>query len=304
MRLIKNTWKNRALLFMALPAVVLFILFNYVPMFGLVLAFKEFNFSKGIWGSEWCGLENFKYLFMVGDTAWRLTRNTVGYYLLFTAVGTVANVAIAICINEMVLKRAAKFFQSCMILPNFISYIAVSFVVYAFLKSDTGIVNKLLLAMGGSNCSFYLDAEYWPLILLIVKIWKETGYGSVLYLSVLTGIDPNLYEAASIDGAGSWQKLKYITLPFLVPMVITMTLLGLGSIMHSDTGLFYQVTKNSGALYSTTQVFDSYVLNSIMNSVNYGMTSAVTFFQSVVGFIMVMVTNLIIRRYSPENALF
>ena len=304
MQLLKNTWKNRTLLFMALPAILLFFLFQYVPMGGLVLAFKKFSFSKGIFKSPWCGLDNFKYLFLVGDTAWRLTRNTVGYFLLFTLVVTVGNVMVAIGINEMVGKKLAKMFQSFMILPTFISYIAVSFVVYAFLKNQTGIVNVFLQKIGKENVNFYLKPQLWPFILMIVRVWKSVGYGSVLYLSVLTGIDPNLYEAASIDGAGARQKMWYITLPMLVPMVVIMTLLGLGSIMHSDTGLFYQVTKNVTALYPTTQVLDSYVLNAIVSSTDYGMTAAATFYQSGVGFIMVISTNLAVRRIAPENALF
>lgn len=304
MKLLKNTYKNRTLLFMALPAVIIMILFNYVPMFGLVLAFKNFNYAKGIWGSDWCGLDNFKYLFLVGETAWRLTRNTVLYYIAFTITGTVGAVMLAIGINEMVLKKTGRMFQSFMILPTFISYIAVSFVVYAFLKNDTGIVNRLIVSLGGDSIRFYQDDTKWPIILLIVNMWKNIGYSSVLYLSVLTGIDPNLYEAASIDGASAKQKMWYITLPMLVPMVIVRTLMGLGRIMHSDTGLFYQVTKNSSALYETTQVLDSYVLNAIMSSTDYGMTAATTFYQSVVGFVMVVGTNMIIRKISPDNALF
>ncbi|MBQ8232834.1 MAG: sugar ABC transporter permease [Lachnospiraceae bacterium] len=304
MKLLKNTYKNRTLLFMALPAVIIMILFNYVPMFGLVLAFKKFNFAKGIFGSDWCGLDNFKYLFLVGETAWKLTRNTVLYYIAFTITGTVGSVMLAIGINEMVLKKTGRVFQSFMILPTFISYIAVSFVVYAFLKNDTGMLNRLIVSLGGESIRFYQDDSKWPIILLIVNMWKQIGYGSVLYLSVLTGIDPNLYEAAAIDGASARQKMWYITLPMLVPMVIIRTLMGLGRIMHSDTGLFYQVTKNSPALYDTTQVLDSYVLNAIMSSTDYGMTAATTFYQSVVGFLMVVGTNLIIRKISPDNALF
>ena len=304
MKLLKNTYKNKTLLFMALPAVVIMILFNYVPMFGLVLAFKKFNFAKGIFGSDWCGLDNFKYLFLVGETAWKLTRNTVLYYIAFTITGTVGSVMLAIGINEMVLKKTGRMFQSFMILPTFISYIAVSFVVYAFLKNDTGMLNRLIVSLGGESIRFYQDDSKWPIILLIVNMWKQIGYGSVLYLSVLTGIDPNLYEAAAIDGASAKQKMWYITLPMLVPMVIIRTLMGLGRIMHSDTGLFYQGTKNSPALYDTTQVLDSYVLNAIMSSTDYGMTAATTFYQSIIGFVMVVGTNLIIRKISPDNALF
>ena len=304
MKLLKNTWKNKTLLIMALPAIILMILFNYVPIFGLVMAFKKFSFAKGIWASPWCGLDNFKFLFSVGDTAWRLTRNTVGYFLAFTLVNTIGEVMLAIGINELMFKKAAKYFQSAMILPTFISYIAVSFVVYAFMKNDTGIINRWIINSGGSNVSFYLKAEYWPLILTIVNGWKGIGYGSVLYLSVLTGIDQSLYEAAAIDGANARQKMWYVTLPMLVPMIIIRTLLSLGNIMHSNTGLFYQVTKNVGALRPTTEVLDSYVLRAIASSTDYGMTGAATFYQSIVGFVLVVVTNLIVRKISPENSLF
>ena len=303
MELLKNTWKNKSLVLMALPAVIIFFLFNYVPMFGLVLAFKDFNYADGIWNSPWNGFENFRFLF-IGGTAGRLVRNTVGYFVIFTILGTIGNLAIAIGIKEMVFKPLAKAFQSAMILPTFISYVAVSFVVYALLKSNTGVINRLIISLGGENIQFYMKAEYWPFILSIVNTWKNIGYGSVIYLSVLMGIDPNLYEAADIDGASSFQKMKSITLPLLVPTVVVMTLLNLGSIMHSDTGLFYQVTKNIGLLYPTTQVLDSYVLNALSNGVDFGLTAAATFFQSVVGLFMVLITNLIVRKVSPENAIF
>lgn len=304
MKLVKNTWKHKTLFLMALPSVILLTLFNYVPMAGLVVAFKNFNYADGLFHSPWNGLENFRYLFMVGDTAWRLTRNTVGYYLLFTIFGTIGNVAIAIGINEMIFKRTAKYFQTAMILPTFISYIAITFIVKAFLQSDIGIVNRLRELIGLQNIKFYQNSQYWPFILTIVKLWKGMGYGSVLYLSALAGFDQQIYEAASIDGASGWQKLWHVTLPMLMPTIVVMTLLGLGGIMHSDTGLFYQVTQNNGLLYSTTQVLDSYVMNALMKNTDYGLTSAATFYQSVVGLVMVLLTNWLVRRASPEDALF
>lgn len=304
MKLVKNTWKHKALLFMALPAVAMLIAFNYVPMAGLVVAFKKFNYADGLFHSPWNGLENFRYLFMVGDTAWRLTRNTVGYYLLFTFFGTIGNVAIAIGINEMIHKRTAKYFQTAMILPTFISYIAITYIVKAFLQSDIGIINRIRQAIGLQNISFYQNSQYWPFILTIVKLWKDIGYGSVLYLSALAGFDQQIYEAADIDGASAWQKLWRVTIPMLMPTVVVMTLLGLGGIMHSSTGLFYQVTQNNALLYPSTQVLDSFVLNALMKNTDYGLTSAATFYQSVVGLVMVLVTNWVVRKASPEDALF
>lgn len=300
----KRLWYDRALVMMAMPAVILLVLFNYIPMTGLVLAFKNFDFSLGLYKSPWCGFENFRYLFLVGDTFWKITRNTVGYYIAFTAIGVVTEVLIAIGINELVFKRAGKIMQSIMIMPTFISYVAVSYIVYALLRPNIGMIPQILTSMGMKAPTFYMSKEYWPFILIIVNAWKNAGYGSVLYLATLTGIDPELYEAASLDGANVWHKMRYITIPMLSTMIVIKVLLGLGNIMHSNTGLFYQVTRNMGPLYDTTQVLDSYVLNSIMTSVNYGASSATTFYQSVVGLIMVVSVNLIVRKISPEHSLF
>ena len=291
----KRLWYDRALVMMAMPAVILLVLFNYIPMTGLVLAFKNFDFSLGLYKSPWCGFENFRYLFLVGDTFWKITRNTVGYYIAFTAIGVVTEVLIAIGINELVFKRAGKIMQSIMIMPTFISYVAVSYIVYALLRPNIGMIPQILTSMGMKAPTFYMSKEYWPFILIIVNTWKNAGYGSVLYLATLTGIDPELYEAASLDGANTWHKMRYITIPMLSTMIVIKVLLGLGNIMHSNTGLFYQVTRNMGPLYDTTQVLDSYVLNSIMTSINYGASS---------GLIMVVSVNLIVRKISPEHSLF
>ena len=210
----------------------------------------------------------------------------------------------AIAVYELVFKKAGKALQSVLILPTFISWVAVSYLVSAFLQTNTGLINQLLRVLGKADIPFYLESKYWPMILLIVKVWKGTGYGSVLYLAALTGIDTELYEAATLDGANRRQQRRYITLPMLLPMVTIMTLLGVGGILHSDTGLFYQVTKNTGALYETTQVLDSYLLNAITTSSDYSAMAAMTFYQSVVGCVLVVVTNLTVRRISPENSLF
>lgn len=297
---VRNTWKHRAHVIMALPAFLVLLFIMYVPMAGLVMAFKNFDYSRGIWGSPWAGLENFKFLLASKSTFFSITRNTVLYYLLFTAVGTFLNVSLAIAIDNLVLKRVAKTMQTLMIIPVFISYAAVQFIVFAFIDTRTGIINNML----GMNTRFYSQAKLWPWILLVTKIWKDTGYGSVLYMSVLAGIDTSLYEAADIDGANKWQKICHITIPSLIPMITVMLLLSVGNVMHSDTGLFYQVTRNSGILYPTTQVLDSYVLNQIKSGSNFGYTAAASFFQSVVGLLLMLFANFTVRKIAPENALF
>lgn len=300
MKFLENMWKHRAHVLMSLPVVLIMIFFAYVPMAGIVLAFKKFDYTLGIWKSPWVGLDNFKFLMQSKSTFINMTRNTLLYYLLFTSVSTFLNITLAIAIDQCVFKKISKAMQSIMIIPAFISYAAVQFVVYAYLNSSTGMINEMF----GLTTKWYMEAKYWPVILTIVKIWSGTGYGSILYMSVLSGIDQEQYEAAQIDGATKWQQIKYITLPSLIPMVTIMLLLSVGGIMHSDTGLFYQVTRNSSMLSSTTQVIDSYVLNSIFKSSNFGFTAATSLFQSVIGTILMVISNLIVRKLEPENALF
>lgn len=302
--LLRHIWKNRALVLMALPVVVLLILFNYVPMVGSIVAFKKYNYADGIFGSPWCGLDNFKFLFNMKSLTWRMLRNTVGYYILFTIVGTFCSVALAIALNECRKKYFAKVSQTILILPTFISYVAVSYIGECFLNSN-GLLNSILQSMGMETVAWYQKANYWPIILTIVNVWKETGYSSIIYLSALAGIDQEMLEAASLDGASKWQQIRYITLPMLSSMISIVTLMGLGGIVSSNTGLFYTFTKNSSMIYETTQTIDTYVLNALTDAGgNFGPSSAVSFFQSVVGCIMVVVVNLIVRRKSPESALF
>jgi len=295
-----NMWKNRAHIVMALPGFLILFFIMYVPMAGLIMAFKKFDYTLGIFSSPWNGLENFRFLIQSWKTFVTMTRNTVLYYLLFTVVGTVLNVTLAIAIDQMRMKKLAKVSQTLMIIPVFISYAAVQFIVYAFIAKDTGLINKTL----GLEISFYSKPAYWPWILLITKIWKDTGYGSVLYMSVLAGIDTSLYEAAEIDGANKWQQIWHITIPSLIPMVTVMLLLSVGNVMRSDTGLFYQVTRGSGILNPTTQVIDSYVLGQIFKSSNFGFPAATSFFQSVIGLLLMLLANYAVRKIEPENALF
>jgi len=295
-----NTWKHRAHVIMALPVFLILFFIMYVPMAGLVMAFKNFNYTLGIWKSPWNGIENFKFLLASKATFVSMTKNTLIYYVVFTALGTFLNVTLAIAIDQFVFKKMAKTMQTLMIIPVFISYAAVQFIVYAFISTDTGMINHAL----ETPIRFYSTASWWPLILTVVKIWNSVGYGSVLYMSVLAGIDTELYEAAEIDGANKWQQIWHITIPSLIPMITVMLLLSVGSIMKSDTGLFYQVTRNSGVLYPTTQVIDSYVLNAIFRNSNFGFTAATSFFQSVVGLLMMLFANGMVRKIAPENALF
>lgn len=296
----QNLWKHRAHVVMALPAFLILFFIMYVPMTGLVVAFKTYETPKGIWGSPWCGLQNFKFLLASKKTFFSMLKNTLMYYVIFTALGTFLNIVLAIAIDQFVFKKAAKVMQTVMIIPVFISYAAVQFIVYAFISTDTGILNNTF----NMGVRFYSTASLWPIILTIVKIWNSVGYGSVLYMSVLAGIDTELYEAAEIDGAGKWKKIWHITLPSLIPMITVMLLLSVGNIMRSETGLFYQVTRNSGQLYSTTQVIDSYVLNAIFKDPNYGFVGATSFIQSVVGLLLMLFSNALVKKISPENALF
>lgn len=303
---LKNTWKNRAHVVMALPAFLVLLLFAYVPMSGLILAFKRFDYTLGIYGSPFNGVANFKMLLASKSQLITMTKNTLMYYLIFTVLGTLCNIILAIAVDQFVFKNFGKIMQTLMIIPVFISYAAVQFIVYAFLATDTGIINNTILPLFGvtKTVKFYTSANMWPVILTIVRIWHDVGYGSVLYMSVLAGIDQEMYEAAKIDGANKWQQIWNITIPMLIPMITVMLLLSVGGIMRSDSGLFYTVTRNSGILYSTTQTIDAYVLNAIFKNSNFGFTAATTFFQSVIGLAMMLLSNGIVRKMAPENSLF
>ena len=289
--------------FLALPGVIYMICNNYIPMFGIMIAFKKLNVRKGIWGSDWCGLDNFKFLFR-SSTAFTIIRNTVLYNVAFIILGTVISITFAILLNEVKNKVASRLYQSIILLPYLVSWVVVSYLVYSYLSSDTGLVNSVLKSLGMNTINWYQQKAYWPFILIFCSIWKGTGYSMIIYLSSIVGISQDYYEAARIDGATKWQQIKKITLPLLKPTVITMFILSVGRIFASDFGLFYQIPKNSGALYSVTQTIDVYVYNALMQNSDYGMSSAASVFQAFVGFVLVMVANAIVRKYSRESALF
>ena len=295
--------KNLPLLALTIPGMLYLLINNYFPMFGVFIAFKDLDYSKGIFGSDWCGLKNFEFLFRTSE-AGRMIRNTILYNLVFIILGTVLAVLVALLMSEITHMTISKFYQGSMILPNLISMVIVAYIVYAFLSPETGLLNAVIKSFGGEPISWYSKKEAWPFILVIVQMWKTVGYNSIVYIAAITGIDPSLYEAARIDGAGKFKQIFRVTLPQLKPMITLMILMSCGRIFSSDFGLFYQVPQNSGALYSVTQTIDTYVYRGLMQLGDVGMSSAAGLFQSVVGFLFVFGANAIVRATNKENALF
>ena len=288
---------------MAIPGLAYLIINNYMPMFGLWMAFTKVNFRKGMFGGDFVGLKNFEFLFASND-AYIIFRNTIGYGLLFLIIGPVTAIAVAIFLNEIRKPGTKKVYQTVILLPHLISMVVVSYLVYAFLNTNVGLLNQVIRFFGGNPVRWYGEPKAWPFILPIVHIWKGVGFSSIIYLSTIVGISDEYYEAAALDGCTRLQQIRYITLPLLKPTVIIMTIMGIGGILHSDFGLFYQVPLNQGALIPTTQTLDTYVLRSMMELGNTSMSAAAGFFQSVVGFFMIMVSNAIVKRVSSENSLF
>ena len=289
----KRKFKNLPLFMIALPGIVYLLINNYIPMFGIFLAFKNYSLRKGVFGSDWCGLQNFQFLFKTKD-AWIMTRNTILYNVAFIIIGTI-----------VAKKTRVKFFQAALLLPNLLSWVVIGFIAYAFLNADTGFINKTILAgLGLDPVSWYSYTGAWPAIIIIVNLWKNMGYQSIVYMASISGIDKSIYEAAAIDGATKMQQIFRITLPMLKPTVITLTLMSIGRIFYSDFGLFYQVPQNSGALFNVTQTIDTYVYRGLMELNDVGMSAAAGLYQSLVGFALVLIANGIVRKVDSENALF
>jgi putative aldouronate transport system permease protein len=302
----KNKFKKKyiPIYIMMLPGLLYLVVNNYIPMLGLIIAFKNVNFTKGILGSDWVGFKNFGFLFKSSD-AFIITRNTIVYNVAFIIINTVVAIAIAILLNEIKNKILLSLYQSLVLLPYLISMVVVSYLVYAVLSMDTGFMNKTVLpALHISEISWYNEAKYWPAILTIVNTWKGFGFLCVVYLASIVGIDQEMYEAADLDGASKWQQVVSITFPMITPTVIVMTLLAIGRIFYSDFGLFYQVPMNSGALYNTTNVIDTYVYRGLLQIGDIGMSSAAGMYQSIVGFLLVILSNYAVRKLSSENAMF
>lgn len=303
----KDLYMNKEFLLLTLPGAIWFIIFAYIPMFGIVIAFKNWqihgNFFQNLIHSPNVGLKNFEFLFSSND-AWLITRNTILYNAVFIVLGIILPVTLAIFLKEMHSKRLSKYFQTSMFLPYFLSWVVVSYCLYAFLSPDKGYVNGIRADMGLENVSWYTEPKYWPFIIIFMSQWKGVGYGTVVYLASICGIDKSYYEAALVDGASKWQQIKGITLPLLKPVLIIMFINAIGGMFRSDLGLFYQLPKNSGALYSVTNVIDTYVYRGLANLGNIGMSSAAGLYQSVVGLVLIVGTNAIVRKIDPENAFF
>ena len=288
---------------MLLPAIAYMIVFSYIPMGGIIVAFKRFSFSKGFLGSPWCGLENFRFLF-ISDKLWPLMRNTLLYNAAFITVGMVMEVGFAIIINELGSKWFKKVFQSFMFLPFFISWVVVIAIVDAIFGYDSGIINQVLQSLGLEKFNIYVNAAPWPFLLVFFKAWKQTGYGSIVYLAAISGMDQEIVDAAEIDGANIWQRIRYITIPSLKPTIIIMMLLAIGNIFRGDFGMFYQLIGNNSVLLEVGDILDLYIYRAMVSSSNLGMASAAGFYQSILCFFTIIAANWMVKKYDPDYSLF
>ncbi|WP_394926170.1 ABC transporter permease [uncultured Robinsoniella sp.] len=300
----KQKFKDLSLLLIALPGIAYLLINNYIPMLGIFLAFKDYSFMKGIFKSDWCGFDNFKFLFKTSD-AWIMTRNTILYNVAFIIIGTALSILVAIFICELGKRKRVKIYQAALLLPNMLSWVVIGYIAYAFLNADTGFINNTILkGLGIEPISWYAQSGAWPAIIIIVYLWKNIGYMSIIYTAAISGIDKSIYEAAAVDGATKLNQIWNITLPMLKPTVITLTLMSIGRIFFSDFGLFYQVPQNSGALFGVTQTIDTYVYRGLMELNDVGMSAAAGLYQSLIGFVLVLLANKFVRKHDAENALF
>lgn len=295
----KTNWE---LLSMNLPTMLLLFVFCYLPIGGLILAFKDFRYDRGIWGSDWVGLENFRFLFASAD-AWRITRNTIGMNLMFIVTGTVFALLLGLFLNE-VTRRSVKVYQTIMFIPYYLSWIVVGYIFITLFDMDLGLINQILRFFGAEPVLWYAEASVWPFLLILANLWKTGGYMAVIYYASILTIDQEYYDAAKVDGASRIQQMRYITLPALKPTIIMLTLISLGGIIRADFGMFYFLPNDSGALYATTDVIDTYVFRTLRKIGDINMSSAASFYQSVVGFVLVVVSNAVIRRIDRDSAIY
>ena len=295
--------KHWLLLLMLLPAVIYVLIFSYVPMSGLVLAFEKYQYRGGIYNSPWIGLQNFKAIMIDGKLP-GVTRNTILYNIAFIFLGVIFEMGSAILINELRNRYFKKISQSLMFLPYFISWVVAGAIMYNIFNYERGIWNSIAVALGGNRFDVYNTPGAWPFILVFLKLWKQTGYGSVVYLAAIAGMDQEMFEAADIDGANAWQKIRYITIPSLIPTMMVLVLMAIGNIFRGDFGLFYQTVKSSALLQPTTDIIDTYVFRLLINNANIGVSAAVGLYQSVLCFITIMICNKLVKIANPDYALY
>lgn len=286
-----------------IPGLVYLFINNYMPLPGLVVAFKQYNAGKGIYKSPWVGFKNFQYLFATND-ALLITRNTILYNVAFIAINLVCSIAVAIILSELT-GKIKNVYQSVILLPHLISSVIIGYLVFAFFSVENGFINNNILALfGKEGVSWYSEPKYWPFIIIFVNTWKFIGFNCIIYLSTLLGFDRAFYESAEIDGATKWQQIRYITLPLLKPTAIMMTLMAVGRVFYSDFGLFYQVPMNQGALYATTQTIDTYVYRGLLQLGNISMSAAAGVYQSIIGFVLILAANLLVKKLDRDSALW
>jgi len=304
--MIKKEWRhfkrNRELFVMSLPAIVYKLLLSYLPMLGLVIAFKQYRYDLGVFGSEWVGLKNFKFFFN-SDTAFIVTRNTILYNLAFIVLTILIALTLAILLNELS-RKWIKVHQTVLFLPYFLSWVVVGYVVLAFLDHKNGFLNVILGLFGQDAIKWYEQAQYWPVIITITQLWKSVGFSTLIYYAGMLSIDSSYYEAAKIDGANRWQMIRKITIPTLMPLIVILFIIDVGKIFRADFGLFYFIPNDSSFLYSTTDVIDTYVYRSLRVVGDIGMSTAIGLYQSVVGFILVLLANWVVKKINSDNALW
>lgn len=300
----KDLKKNFPLLLMLLPGSLILLINNYLPLVGIVIAFQKVDYRKGLLFGDWVGFKNFEF-FLKSSYAYIITRNTVLYNLVFIFFGTAVAIFFALALNEIANKHLKKIYQSTMFLPYFMSWIVISYIGFSFMGNEYGFINNTILnGLGLKAISFYNEAKYWPGIIIFSNIWRYTGYNTVVYLAAITSIDTSYYEAAQIDGASKIKQIMSITVPLLQPVMIIMILLALGRIIKADFGLFYVLPLDSGPLYPVTNVLDTFVYRTMMQGQDYAMASAAGLFQSVIGLIMVVTSNFIVKRFDSEQGLY
>lgn len=303
---LKEIWKKKTLYAMVLPAILFFFLFSYLPMCGIYYAFINYNYVGGLFHSPFAGLTNFKYFFHGGaeSPVWMLTKNTVLYNIVFLFLGNVLQCLVAILLTELSGKFFRRFSQSAILLPYFVSYVVVGTIAYNLFNYEFGAINSMIKSMGGEAVNFYSMPEIWPVIIVIFYLWKGIGYGTIVYLAAIMGIDREIYEAAKIDGCSIWKEIKYITLPLLKPTFIMLVLFNLGGIMRGQFELFYQLVGRNGQLFPTTDIIDTYIYRALTINFNVGISTAAGLYQSVFGLVIVLLTNHLVKRADPDSALF